>query len=271
MTDIDQAVRSVAGDFPFPGYIRPESGGHANVAATVRRLLPPGTKVLDFGAGPADKTAVVQALGFECTAVDDLADAWVGESEQEQIRAFCERRGIDLLVTEPGGPVPPLEPGGYDMLMLHDVLEHLHDSPRLLLIDLLEAVTAGGLLYVTVPNVANIRKRLHLLRGLTNAQAFEAYYWSRGPWRGHVREYSKRDLELLASYLDLEIVELHGCHHMLEKVPPRLLPLYRSATRVAPGWSDTWQLVARKPATWSPRRDLSDAEHARETAKLSRS
>lgn len=268
----EQALDEVIRRFPFEGYIRPESGGHLDVAKTVRRFLEPGAKILDFGAGPCDKTAVLQLMGYPCTAFDDLADDWIHQGELDKIVAFCDEIGIVLERPTPdAGALPEaLTRGGFDMVMLHDVLEHLHDSPRQLLIDLLGCVKPNGLLYITVPSAVNIRKRLDVLRGRTNAQAFEAYYWYRGPWRGHIREYAKRDLVLLARYLDLEVAELRGCHHMLEKAPPWLRLIYMAATRLFPGWSDSWELVARKRPTWAPRSDLSDAEYERAVAKLAR-
>ena len=68
--ELQDAWKQVLDRFPFPEYIKIPRG-HLEVAATVARLLPPGARVLDFGAGPADKTGVVAALGYKCTAMDD--------------------------------------------------------------------------------------------------------------------------------------------------------------------------------------------------------
>jgi len=107
------------------------------------------------------------------------------------------------------------------MVMCHDVLEHLHDSPRELLNDLAELIKPTGLLFITVPNAVNIRKRISVLVGNTNHPRFDTYYWYPGPWRGHVREYVRKDLELLCQYLGFTIEQLNGCHHMLHVLPAR--------------------------------------------------
>ena len=70
------------------------------------------------------------------------------------------------------------------MVMLNHVVEHLHDFPRDLLNDLLTLVKPSGLLFITVPNAGNVRKRLDLLRGKTNLPPYEGYYWYPGRWRG---------------------------------------------------------------------------------------
>jgi SAM-dependent methyltransferase len=257
------AWRLVRARFPFPDYMARDAG-HIEVAKTVVRHLRPGARVLDFGAGPCDKTAMVAALGYDCTAADDLGDEWhqLGDNRMA-ILAFAESFGIRYVQLD--GRTLPFEPDTYDMVMLHDVLEHLHNSPRTLLIDLLGAVRAEGYLFVTVPNHVNLRKRLDVMRGRTSLPAYAMYYWYPDPWRGHVREYTRGDCERLAEYLDLDIVELRGTHQMLEKVPPRLLRLYMGFSRLAPDVRDTWLLVARKRAGWNPKRMLEPDEFRRVT------
>ena len=255
----EDAIRSVRERFPFPGYMEPCEGAHRNIARTVLRYLPPGARILDFGSGPCDKSAILQLLGFRCSAYDDFGDDWHRiEGTLEKILKFARGFGIDLRIAD-GGPLP-FERESFDMAMLHDVLEHLHDSPRDLVNDLLERVKPGGVLFVTVPSAVNIRKRGDVLFGKTNLPSFERYYWYPGPWRGHVREYTRGDLEQLVEFLDLELLELRGCHHMLQKVPRGLGLFYLVMTSVFTGWRDSWTLVARKRPVWTPRRALPQDE-----------
>ncbi len=251
----EEAIKIVCDRFPFEGYIHPESGAHLNIAKTILRFLEPGGKILDFGSGPCDKTAVMQTLSFVCSAYDDLQDDWHKTAgNKDKILAFARDFGIDFRVGRDDHP--PFENNSFDMLMMHDVLEHLHDSPRDLLNDLLEFVRPDGYLFVTVPNAVNIRKRIDVLFGRTNYPRFEVFYWYPGPWRGHVREYTKDDLAKLAKYLGLHIEEIQSCHHVLEKLPTMARPIYKAVTTVFKGWRDSWMLVARKKADWSPNKSL---------------
>jgi SAM-dependent methyltransferase len=214
--------------------------------------------VLDFGAGPADKTAILAALGYKCTAIDDLGDEWHQRGEARQvILDFADDMGIEYIALDVN-QLPDADK--FDMVMLHDVLEHLHDSPRDLLNGLLEHVREGGYLYITVPNHVNLRKRIAVLRGKTALPQYEMYYWYPGKLRGHVREYTRGDCTTLAQALGLEVVEIRGVHHMLEKVPRQLLRLYLAASRLAPSTRDTWSMVARKPVGWTPKTRLDDQE-----------
>jgi len=249
------AIHRVRKHFPFAGYIKPgddnKFGSYYNIASVVLRYLPSGSSILDFGCGPCNRTAVLQFLGFQCSACDDLQDAWCDlPGNREKIIAFANQCGIDFCLLQ--GNLLPFREHSFDMVMLTDVIEHLHDSPRSLLNDLLELVKPEGLLFVTVPNAVNIRKRLNVLVGRTNLPPFKQYFYYPSPWRGHIREYVKNDLVLLAEYLDLEVLELRGCDHMLFRLPKFIRPAYRLVTYFFPGLKDTWVLVARKKKGWTP-------------------
>ena len=250
-----EAVRHVQERFPFPGYMEASPEVYLNIAETALRHVKPPAKILDFASGPCDKTAVLQSLGFECAAIDDLQDHWHGFGDnRKKILAFARESGVDLYLATEGSL--PFEKSSFDMMMMHDILEHLHDSPRELINDLIELVRPGGYFFATVPNAVNIRKRLAVLLGRTNYPAFDSYYWFPGQWRGHVREYVRKDLVHLCTYLNLQVCELRSCHHMLRKVPKVLLPLYLGLTCLFTGWRDSWLLVAKKPKDWVTQREI---------------
>jgi 2-polyprenyl-3-methyl-5-hydroxy-6-metoxy-1,4-benzoquinol methylase len=219
----------------------------------------PGARVLDFGAGNGFKTAVAAVLGYECSAYDDLQDAWAeGDEGRKFVEALAARFNLNYVVAD--SSLWPFANEYFDIVMMHDVLEHLHDSPKPIMNQLLNSTKVGGHVFVTVPNLVNIRKRLDVLRGRTNLEKFEAYYHHPGQWRGHVREYTRQDLELLAKLLGTELVELRGVHHMLQKVPRGFLNLYKGLMTLMPDMADTWMMVARKPSGWTPNGDLSKEE-----------
>lgn len=233
---------------------------YITVAEVALRYLKPGSKILDFGSGPCDKTAVLQQLGFHCSAYDDLQDEWHRlPGNPEKIIAFTKQCGIDFQLADESKKLP-FAKNSFDMIMLHDVLEHLHSSPRDLLNDLLELAKPDGLLFVTVPNAVNIRKRIDVLFGRTNLPRFEGYYWYPGVWRGHIREYVRGDLVQLANYLDLDILEVRSCDHMLQKLPTALRPFYLLLTGIFSGWKDSWILVAKKRTDWAPKKSLPDTD-----------
>jgi SAM-dependent methyltransferase len=240
--------------FPFDNYMQFQINAYRDTANIALKFLEPGSRVLDFGSGPCDKTAILQYMGHKCVAYDDLLDEWhLQDENRAKIIKFTEDSGIELVISK-GGTLP-FENNLFDMIMMQDVIEHLHNSPKKLLDALIEKLKPGGYLFITVPNAVNIRKRLAVIVGKTNMPQYEVFYWSGDTWRGHVREYVKDDLILLSEYLGVDLIEIKSTNQMLFKLPYFVRPLYKILTSIFTGWRDTWILVARKPQNWEPKEE----------------
>jgi 2-polyprenyl-3-methyl-5-hydroxy-6-metoxy-1,4-benzoquinol methylase len=251
LSGIQTCVQEIAREFPFPGYMEARRHAYHSIAANCIRFLAPGARILDFGAGPCDSTAVLARMGFSCTAVDDFQDEWHGlGANRSRIQTFAEHAGVNLIVSD---HLPQaLSKESFDMVMLHDVIEHFADSPRELLLSLIGILKPGGYLYISVPNAVNLRKRLLVLSGRTNYPRFPAFYWSGPCWRGHKREYVKGDLELLCAYLGLNPVLLRGEHHRLDALPRWSQGLYRMTVGRIDSLRETLSLIGQKGANWRP-------------------
>jgi hypothetical protein len=87
--------------FPFNNYIRePRKQGYFEMVRKVVKWSSTDAKVLDFGAGPCDKTALFSMVGMQVTALDDMQDAWhklIGN--RERILAFAKSVGIEYVVS----------------------------------------------------------------------------------------------------------------------------------------------------------------------------
>lgn len=237
--------------------MNPGDRTYLNIAQTVLRYLKPPAKILDFGAGPCDKVAILSMLGFECFACDDLKDYWHIPENREKILTFARKANINYYFINDETSFPFKKKGEFDMLMMHDLLEHLHYSPRDLLNNLLELVKPEGYFFTTVPNIVRLTKRIRVILGQTNLPSFELYYWYPGLWRGHVREYAREDLIKLTEHLNLDILELRSCHHThFEDIPRFLRPIWITLTSILPSGRDSWLLVAKKKPNWLPKKSI---------------
>ena len=248
-----RVMQEIKEAFPFENYIKENSAGdpYKTVFSVTTKYLSKKSNVLDFGSGPCDKTAIVALLGHNCIAYDDLQDKWHKNSDnRRKILEFSKKFGIQYINTLENDVSS--QNVAFDMIMLNDIIEHLHESPKDILLSLLSLLKDDGILFITVPNAGNIKKRINLLIGRSNLPSYESYYWYPGLWRGHIREYVHNDIIQMASFLDLEVELIEGCDHMLENVQPWLLPFYKFITRLFPKWKDSWVLVARKKPNWSP-------------------
>jgi SAM-dependent methyltransferase len=114
-----------------------------------------GQRVLEVGCAGGHVTRHLVEAGNQVVGVEIDAEA------AERATAFAERvHALDLDVTD----VSSVEDGPFDVIVLGDVLEHLR-RPDLALRDLVGLLADDGRLVISVPNVAHVDVRLHLLEG----------------------------------------------------------------------------------------------------------
>ncbi len=248
--------------FPLPGYIAPDRfQSYKGMAYTAWNALGGKGRVLDFGCGPLDKTAVLARLGLEVVAADTFQDSWHREAGNlDKIRGFAQEAGIELHDLAHGSLSESGVEGTFDLISLHHVLEHLADSPRELLNDLIGRLGEGGLLYLTVPNAVNLRKRLRVMIGDTNYPRYSTYYWAQHGYDGHIREYVLDDLLQLAKNQGMEVVLNGHYNHFWHAIPKNLRLGVATLCRIVPGFCDSCSVVLRKPKEWQPRHSLPQDE-----------
>jgi len=258
---LEEAWQWVNEQFPFRGYIpSARKDSYFVMPKAVNKWLSNGASILDFGAGPCDKTAILSLIGYEITAFDDMGDDWYNfRDNRRKILDYAAKAGIEYVLPDDNCDFVP-SPHRYDAIILNNVIEHFHDSPKKLLNILLISLKKDGLIFIDVPNAANLRKRLDILRGKSNYPSFDSFYWSSYPWRGHVREFVRSDLEKLGRFMGLEVLEITFHHYHLDRVRPVTRGLFKTICRIFPSFRESLLFVGRKPADWSARNEPSDEE-----------
>lgn len=241
--------------FPFQGFPNSMRGSEA-IARLITRYVPLGSSILDFGSGTCVRAAFMALCGYEVWACDDLRDEWhLRDDNRQRIYSFAQQMGVRFSLIEADRRLPYRD-SQFDVVMINDVIEHLHDSPFRILSEILTWVRPGGYLLISVPNAANLRKRVALLFGRTNYPPYDDYFWYPPPWRGHVREYVLNDLRLLNRFMGLDEVDLSDAHFWVDfRLKNRVTHrLYLALTSLLPwrGIRDTLILLARKPTEWKP-------------------
>ncbi|MEM6973344.1 MAG: class I SAM-dependent methyltransferase [Pseudomonadota bacterium] len=99
----------------------------------------------------------------------------------------------------------------FDCVIMCEVLEHLNFNPLPLLKDINRVLSLGGLFYLSLPNQAQIRNRLGVLRGRALGIDAASFYAQLRPGSnevvyGHWREYTMQDVLELTGPLGFESV-----------------------------------------------------------------
>jgi 2-polyprenyl-3-methyl-5-hydroxy-6-metoxy-1,4-benzoquinol methylase len=125
-------------------------------------LIPPGSRVLEIGAGPGHMSQALMAKGCTVTAVE----------RDEALAALARQVCRSVIVTDVESPAfeELLAEERFDVVLLGDVLEHLK-GPEEFLVRLQARLTPHGCLVVCLPNVAHGAVRLSLLEGRFEYQA----------------------------------------------------------------------------------------------------
>lgn len=253
---LTEAYQQVRKTNPFPGQMDRKLGKYSEIVGEVRGVAAAGSDILSVGAGVCEVEAILSVLGYHVTAVDDLSDIWhyLGQN-RERIIDFAESHGVKLIVK-------PFEEAGiqqqFDVIMLIDVLEHILFSPRELLNKVLECLKPDGALVVETPNVARLYYRLRQLLGKPNYIDLEGFYWSVGPYRYHLKEYTANELRTMMKLQGLTDVRVRSYNVATKLIDPEdgfqgvALKLYDLVSGAYPGFRDTLIATGVKPEGWKP-------------------
>lgn len=198
---------------------------HSSHAVILRSLgAGGGRRALDVGAADGFLASRLALAGWRVTALEGDA----------ALAARARAAGLEVIEADLDGGVLAL-PGPFDAIVCGDVLEHLRD-PLGALRALLRALAPGGLMVVSVPNVAHLWVRLSLLLGRFD-------YADRGILdRTHLRFFTRRTLLALLEEAGLAVDGLAATPVPLPLVVPERLhgrwlsALHGLGAAAARGW-----------------------------------
>ncbi|HET7875573.1 MAG TPA: class I SAM-dependent methyltransferase [Methylomirabilota bacterium] len=149
-----------------------------------------GRRLLDVGAADGFLAELLTARGWTVTAL---------ERDPEQA-ARARGRCKEVVVADLEEAAPKLA-GSFEAIVYGDILEHLSDPLRVL-VAINRTLARGGVVIVSVPNVAHLWMRFNLFLG-----RFE--YADRGILdRTHLRFFTRRSFRRLLGQAGLEVKEL---------------------------------------------------------------
>jgi len=177
-------------------------------------LLEPGKRCLDVGCGEGRMLLLLKAVGLDCYGVDKHVGQGCnlkGDPLEFLIKDLFQEHGVHVSVLDI--ETEPLEyPNScFDLVVFQEVIEHLHNSPKLALDEMKRVLRPGGYLIVSTPNIASLKKRITYLKGNSIHWDLKRYYnyeYVSPPNReyiGHFREFTLNELILMLEWAGFRI------------------------------------------------------------------
>ena len=184
-----------------------------SLQASIARLVPEGSRVLDLGCGDGALLAhLQQARG--CTGYGvEIDDAKV---------LACLQRGVNVLQFNLDEGLAVFGENSFDVVLQIDTLQHLRNAETMLR----ETARVGRIGIVTFPNFAHWPNRLSVLQGRMPVTRRLPYQWYDTP---NIRVGTYADFEVLAQRNGLRIEDSFGVQDGREV---RWLPNLRASTAV---------------------------------------
>jgi len=174
-------------------------------------------RILDLGCGPgACDLKAMKSLGSSAlVGIDMSSDLNNKDSDIYFVRSDIDDRGLPFLAES------------FDIVLLHNVIEHLHDPLRVLR-EAHRVLAPGGVLSIVTENQVCLRNRLKSLMGLSiyfpinrwMSQEDRVEKSGRLVCTGHVREYTRQEIKqmLRRSGFMLDVLKLHAAAYPANQV-----------------------------------------------------
>ena len=203
---------------------------------------PPG-RAADLGCFIPYMSIALARLGWKVAAADRYS--LYGEVLRRTIFDLGQREGFDVVDVDIMRDDSMASLGERDLVLLMAVVEHLNGSPRQVLANIWRLLPPEGMLLFEVPNIAELSKRIRLLRGKSPLPLYSSYLASSYPFEGHNREMTVAEVK----YLLLEMafhVQRVDCFDYSPPVSTPKRVLLGALRRLVPASRETIMAVATR-------------------------
>lgn len=214
------------------------------------------TRILDVGCSKCEALLALQKMGLNnLTGLNQFAfDLQWLSSDQNYGQHFGNQSGkIKYIVCDVDTERFPFEDSSHEIILLMDVLDHLHDPERVLL-ECHRVLAPGGLIVISSSNVANLKNRIFALFGRSIYPPLDEWLGtsqriSNGGFRrflGHVREYTMEEIDFMMRKYGFQVLikKYHISHLRRMSI---LYQLYALLERLYPKLAYYMLIVCRRP------------------------
>jgi 2-polyprenyl-3-methyl-5-hydroxy-6-metoxy-1,4-benzoquinol methylase len=190
------------GRFDFGSYLRSSS---IRFYKAFRSMTANGTRqrVCDIGGFWGVFPVTLKKLGFESVTMTEALKYY--SNAFDDLFKFVEDHGVSIVDLDPFTKGKPLQ-SQFDFISAMAILEHYPHSPAPFMENVKAMLSEEGVLYIEVPNLANLFRRIRFLFGTSPLVAISTIYQSETPFVGHHHEYTRAELRQLSILSGMEIL-----------------------------------------------------------------
>lgn len=157
-------------------------------------------RLLDVGGVPGHIAAIVRQIGFDIDVVD---------IKPERAKGLFHSMDIAYYRVDVESEHLPFSDNTYDLVLFSEVLEHLRNNPLSALVEIRRVLKPGGICLLSTPQITPLM-RWRFLLGYDYQDDIIGEYAKLDTigHMGHIRLYSKTEVERVLKYLNFNIVQM---------------------------------------------------------------
>jgi len=163
-------------------------------------------KILEVGSFLGIVSIVLSKLGFDMSATDIPEFMDNVKLQKKLLEHNISFRAVNLKHYS-----LPYDDNTFDIVVISEVLEHLNFNPLPVIQELNRIIKKGGLLYLTVPNIARFDRRKKILLGKSILTPIKDYYFQLDPKKDmivglHWREYDMSEVKDMLEGMGFQVI-----------------------------------------------------------------
>ena len=179
----------------------------ARTLAALKKHVPKGARVLDFGSYFGNFSLALAAAGYATEAVDAYKGPFAGALAP--FAKLMVDAGVTIVdINDVGYDFSGMQPDAYDAVLFMGAIEHVPHTPRVAFEAINRVLKTGGLLVLDTPNLGYAYTRRKFVSGNTVFPPIEFQFETEVPFFGHHREYLPEEVVWMLERVGHEVVDM---------------------------------------------------------------
>lgn len=170
---------------------------------------------------------------------------FLAQESVKKLFPILRKQGIEMVVCDLDKPFP-FNSKSFDLVLFLAVIEHLPNSPRFQLEEILRILKPEGLLILDTPNLGAFERKYNMLiHGKGPYFELEHFFFSESPFSGHHREYNLAEVKQMLEWTGFSVNQAYffDCAPRVTKSPKNFLS--KMASHYVPRFRHAMAIVAQ--------------------------